>query len=80
MVGYSVSRLSSGWLQIFESLLRVYKKLRALGFVYFKGKLIIIDLEEEKIWLRFILVSKSLLGIVLHHGESNEEDQSQWIY
>jgi len=35
------------WNPIFESLLRLYQKLKNLGFTYFEGKVSIIDIEEK---------------------------------
>jgi hypothetical protein len=42
-----VNHLSHKWRQILDSLLRIYEKLKKLGFTYFEGKITIIEIEEE---------------------------------
>jgi hypothetical protein len=42
-----VDNSDGGWNPIFESLLRLYQKLRNLGFTYSEGKVTVIDIEEE---------------------------------
>ncbi len=42
-----VDNLDDGWNTIFQSLTRLYQKLKDLGFTYFEGQVSIIDIEEE---------------------------------
>lgn len=43
-----VSHMSGIWNPLFESLIRIYTKLKALGFTYYNGKVEIIKPEEEE--------------------------------
>lgn len=43
-----VSQLSRVWNPLFKSLIRVYTKLKALGFTYYNGKVSVIEPGEEE--------------------------------